>query len=341
MRLLKTESEIIQKWNGELTSPPHVSICCITYNHERYIEDALEGFLMQETDFSFEILVHDDASTDNTANIIREYHDKYPNIIKPIIQTENQYSRGIRPNLEYNFFRAKGKYIALCEGDDYWIDKYKLQKQVNILDSNQYIAVTHNVNTVDENGMLLEFKTYKKITSPKVFTIKEAQKILLPGQTASVVYRNIWSELDSEIIRLYRKCSANGDQKNAVLYALLGDIYCMTDCMAVHRRIVTHGDSWSARNYKKDLSIKLYRTLLDINEFALKGFGVQLENKEKRMDIIIGSFMKLMRKPSKENLKIFQKLLELNIDTYHGLIIRFVYKLYYKLAQKFIIRKAA
>ena len=103
-----------------------VSICCITYNHEDYIADAIEGFLMQKTDFKYEVLIHDDASTDRTAEIIRKYERKFPNLIKPIYQTENQHSKGIKVG-KYNIERALGKYIALCEGDDYWVDPCKLQ----------------------------------------------------------------------------------------------------------------------------------------------------------------------------------------------------------------------
>ncbi|AFJ01907.1 glycosyltransferase [Methylophaga frappieri] len=93
MRNLRSQTEIMASWEGDLSSPV-VSICCITYNHDAYIEDALEGFLIQETDFPFEILIHDDASTDRTADIIREYEAAYPNLIKPIYQVENQYSQG-------------------------------------------------------------------------------------------------------------------------------------------------------------------------------------------------------------------------------------------------------
>lgn len=93
-----------------------VSICCITYNHEDYVAEAIEGFLMQKTDFNFEVLIHDDASTDGTAEIIKKYQKRYHDIIKPVLQIENQYSKGVKINSTYNYPRAKGKYIALCEG---------------------------------------------------------------------------------------------------------------------------------------------------------------------------------------------------------------------------------
>ena len=86
---------------------------------------------MQKTTFPIEIIIHDDASTDGTAKIVKEYADKYPDLIVPILQTENQYSQGIKPSQNFVFPRARGKYIAFCEGDDYWTDPYKLQKQVD------------------------------------------------------------------------------------------------------------------------------------------------------------------------------------------------------------------
>ena len=104
---------------------PIVTISCITYNHEKFIAQAIEGFLMQKTNFEIEILIHDDASTDNTASIIREY-EKNDSRIKVIYQSENQFSKGVKPSLKFLWPIARGKYIALCEGDDYWTDPYKL-----------------------------------------------------------------------------------------------------------------------------------------------------------------------------------------------------------------------
>ena len=115
---------------------PLVSISCITYNHASYIKECIDGFLMQKTNFNFEVLIHDDHSTDGTEEIIKEYAKQYPDIIKPLFEKENQYSLG-KPigSAVWNLPRARGEYIAICEGDDYWTDPYKLQKQVDFLES--------------------------------------------------------------------------------------------------------------------------------------------------------------------------------------------------------------
>src|SRR5437879_148231 len=107
-----------------------VSICCVTYNHERFLAECLEGFVKQQTTFGFEILVHEDASTDNTVGIINDYEARYPHLFRCVIQKENQF---YKQNTLINilFPMAKGKYIALCEGDDYWRDPLKLQRQID------------------------------------------------------------------------------------------------------------------------------------------------------------------------------------------------------------------
>ena len=133
---------------------PAVSIGCVTFNHENYIAQAIESFLIQETSFPVEILIYDDASTDTTPEIIREYESAYPDVIMPIYQTENQFSkkqvRGI--NLRFNFSRARGKYMAMCEGDDYWTESLKLQKQVDFLEANpEYVLCQHKTEMIWED----------------------------------------------------------------------------------------------------------------------------------------------------------------------------------------------
>lgn len=130
-----------------------VSICCLAYNHELYIRQCLGGFLMQKCNFKFEVLIHDDASIDKTASIIKEYQTEYPDIIIPIYQTENQYSKGVKPTFAFNLPRIKGKYIALCEGDDYWTDPLKLQRQVDFLEENsEYVGVFTDFDKLNEQS---------------------------------------------------------------------------------------------------------------------------------------------------------------------------------------------
>lgn len=125
-----------------------VSVICNAFNHGKYIRDALNGFVMQKTDFKFEVLVHDDASKDDTADIIREFEAKYPDIIKPIYQTENQYSKNVWITDVYQLRRSKGKYIAICEGDDYWLDPCKLQKQYDALESHPEVDICVHASTL-------------------------------------------------------------------------------------------------------------------------------------------------------------------------------------------------
>ena len=124
--------------------PLMVSIRCTAYNHEPYIRQCLEGFVMQKTNFRFEAIVHDDASTDGTADIIRAYAEKYPDIIKPILETENQYSKHDGSLRRIMDAHTHGKYIAYCEGDDYWIDPLKLQKQVDWLEEHDDYVMSHS-----------------------------------------------------------------------------------------------------------------------------------------------------------------------------------------------------
>lgn len=167
-----------------------VSICCTVYNHEKYLKRCLEGFLMQKTDFAFEILIHDDASTDKSAEIIRMYEERYPDIIKPIYQIENQYSKGVKISLVHQFPRARGKYIALCEGDDFWCDENKLQIQYDEMEKNKAaVFCVHDVGTASEAGNLLEEK-FPKTVIEKIISSNRMMNVLeennmYPFQTSS------------------------------------------------------------------------------------------------------------------------------------------------------------
>lgn len=149
---------------------PLISICCLTFNHEKYIDDAMKGFVMQEADFEYEIFVHDDASTDQTAKIVEGYAKQYPNKIHFIKQRENQYSKGIDILSKYILPKIRGKYVALCDGDDYWVDSSKLQKQVDFLEKNQRYGMTHSDHNrfyEQENILISNYNKTNEIKIPQ------------------------------------------------------------------------------------------------------------------------------------------------------------------------------
>lgn len=208
---------------------PLVSIICITYNHEPYIRQCLDGFMMQKTNFPFEVLIHDDASTDKTADIIREYKARYPDVIKPIYQTENQYSKGVKIGLTYLYPNAKGKYIAECEGDDYWTDPLKLQKQVDFLENNQsYALCCHQYVIVKGTEINRSVNWLRDVTSFNLDFYVNSKRWLT--QPLTVLFRR--DILDINNYSLYH------DSKDVTLFYYLlkyGDGYLMPDEMGVYR----------------------------------------------------------------------------------------------------------
>jgi glycosyltransferase involved in cell wall biosynthesis len=204
---------------------PLVSICCVTYNHERFIRDCLDGFIRQQTNFPFEVLIHEDASTDSTADIIREYEEKYPQLFRCVYQTENQF---LKQNVLLNilFKMAKGRYIALCEGDDYWIDPSKLQKQVDILRSDSGCILTFH-NTLD---ITPEASTPKYSQGLKDrFYIKDFVNFFY-ARTVSMMFRNPEQELPSQF--QYMRVA---DWPIAIWLMQFGSARYIPDVMAAYR----------------------------------------------------------------------------------------------------------
>lgn len=219
-----------------------VSVSCITYNHGKYLREALEGFLMQDCDFKYEILIHDDASTDDTPDIIREYEKKYPNIIKPILQRENQYSRGIR-NISgvFNFPRASGKYIAMCEGDDFWTDPKKLRLQAEYMERHRECAMTlhsacilHSDGAYHASSMIRPYEEDRPVSAEEVISKKSNYP------TASLMIR---TEYAKELPEYYFKCPV-GDIPLQIYMASRGTVYYFDRPMSVYRQGAE--GSWSS-----------------------------------------------------------------------------------------------
>ncbi|WP_456269776.1 glycosyltransferase [Kushneria sp. AK178] len=172
MPALPTEERLVRQWPAESASP-EVSVICTTFNQAGYIRDAIEGFLCQQTDFCFEIIIHDDASTDGTADIVREYADRYPRVIRAVLREENQYQKGHRiMPLAAGFARAE--YLALCEGDDFWCDGQKLARQYRAMQARPDIAISyHNVIRRGPDRDVLHVETQDSRNHERVVTLNE------------------------------------------------------------------------------------------------------------------------------------------------------------------------
>ncbi|MDD2494720.1 MAG: glycosyltransferase, partial [Tissierellia bacterium] len=253
--------------------PPIVSICCITYNQEKFIRDTIEGFLKQKTTFPIEILIHDDASTDKTAHIIREYEKKYPDIVKPIYQNDNKYSKGIPISFTYNFPRVKGKYIALCEGDDYWIDPLKLQKQVNFLEENEDYGLvgTSNKIYIEKKDIYIIHKLKEAEYSFEDFVI--ANRIT----TLTSCFRTDLLKEYLKEIKPQQKGWYSGDYPMWMYMSKKKKVKIFPDITAVYRK--REESASNTNDIQKKLFIDKYRH--SIRRFYIDFFNCPLELKRK------------------------------------------------------------
>lgn len=229
----KSEKEIIEKWQGSIDHPI-VSIRCSTYNHELYIEDAIDSFLKQETNFPFEIIIHDDASTDNTANLVKKYEIKYPSIIKAVYEDENQLSKHNRFVILHMLNeKTKGKYIASCEGDDYWIDNYKLQKEVDYLEKHPECSLVLT-SCYEEygNGVREENRPFDKSGILSHEDVILEKKKLPP--TCSMIFPSIYEINMPDFYKL----APVGDKPRRLYLNTVGYIYFLDEITCVHRNDV-------------------------------------------------------------------------------------------------------
>lgn len=218
-----------------MNNPPFVSICSITYNHAPYIRQCLDGMLMQQTNFAFEIIINDDCSTDGTTEIIREYATKYPDIIKPIFHEENLYQKGQRGFFsKFVFPKAQGKYIALCEGDDYWTDSLKLQKQVNFLETHpDYSLCFHNAIVHYEEGGTNDH-IFSNIENREYFGTEIYKNWIIP--TCSVLFLKEVLYGEKYLALSHMKGIIASDTPLFICCSFWGKIRGLSDIAAIYRK---------------------------------------------------------------------------------------------------------
>ena len=285
-----------------------VSIICNTYNHENYIEKTLLGFLNQKTNFKFEVLIHDDASTDNTVQIIKKYVDSYPDVFFPIYENVNQLSKGVPVTYQYQYSRSRGEYIAYCEGDDYWIDDLKLQKQVDFLDNNlNYIACVHRYVVVDQNNIEKDVRTFGTYDAAGIYTFKDFFSNELPSQLASLVCRNIFMDKRIGYPKEFLSVKLQGD---IILFLYLlthGDIYRMDDVMSAYRFIYDiNGSSWSSSLLKSPKQYGFWNGLRNLEDVYFKVYNKHINLKDRKNKSAVGVFADFKRFPS---FRAFQNIL--------------------------------
>lgn len=306
---------------------PLVSICCITYNHEEFIEDAIKSFLMQITDFKYEILIHDDASTDNTPDIIRKYEKQYPDIIKPILQKENQYSKGVKINKCYNYPRAQGKYIALCEGDDYWIDKNKLQIQVDYMEQHSECSLfLHASDKVDKNKKFLsKINYYDEI---HICTTKEIVSQVYSGHTSSMLFP---SSLIKCIPDFYFDAPI-GDYPLKIYFATKGYVFYMNRTMSVYRAGVGVTSLKVSAKVIKINNERIKKMLNKFNEYTNYQYDEEVNNEIFKRDFKVAVGMNNWNEVRKDKYETLFKALSLT-DKARMIIYNFC-PIFYKPARK-------
>lgn len=250
-----------------------VSICCLSYNQKEYIRDALEGFVSQKTSFAYEVLIHDDASTDGTADVIREYAGKYPELIKPIIQAENQYSRGLtNVSGTFNFPRAKGKYIAMCEGDDYWTDENKLQSQVDFMEAYPDCSMVFHSAKVDVQGKAITERMMQPYRESRRVEPEEIISKTVGYPTASLMFR---TEMVQCLPEFYVKAPIS-DIPLQLLAAARGWAYYMDSPMCVYR--LGGASSWTTAMKQDNYEEKQRRYFRQMREMY-RGYDKETEGR--------------------------------------------------------------
>ena len=220
---------------GEIT----VSIIILSYNHERYIRQTIESVLMQKVNFFYEILVGDDASSDATPQILKEYSQNYPGLFRIFLREKNL---GATRNSYEMLSFAKGKYIANLDGDDLWTDENKLQIQVDFLENHpEYIACSHRESLVDEYGRPTSLKRPFFVSNKKVFTLRDFKGKYLPGGTSSLVKRNIFLRPEHDYSILYKAHPMISDLTSAMIFLSHGNFYRIDRTMGCYRRVLQKG----------------------------------------------------------------------------------------------------
>lgn len=294
-----TENEIMENWEKEKYGKPEVTIWCTAFNHEKYIAQCLDGFLMQKTDFPFEIVVHDDASCDRTADIICKYAERFPNIVRAIVEEKNVFSMGEITFGKMMTDNVRAKYVALCEGDDYWNNTNKLQIQYDFMEKNkEYSAVAHLTKSIDQNNNGI---TTFIDSLPGEYDIKANEKWQLFAHVSSYFYRNVFMDMSIEECENFFSVPVPGDRKLPILLMKFGKLFVLPEEMSVYR-YMSCPTSFTSQLENRSL-FKVYMEFENLHEYA-KHLGIDVDYSSKENKQLFSAFYYLLKGKGEDFIKI-------------------------------------
>lgn len=297
-----THSRFILQEYYNFRTEPHdimVSIASTAYNHERYIERALNSILIQETNFKFEIIIGEDRSNDGTRRIIERYRRRYPELIRPIY---NERNIGLKENDYAVRRRLRGKYRALLEGDDYWLIKDKLQRQVDYLEKHpEYSAITGEFLTINTNGTVIPRAHEQIYSKEEVYDIGEVQKWLMPSNTLSLLHRNIYREWNEYMLSEYKASPILGDRKLHMMLTMYGGIYHSRDVVSVRTLRSDEKGSFNYQQKRRNMYPITYIWLDEAEKFTDKYFNVKIDLTEHKIKYYVDCIKIFIRNPIKRN----------------------------------------
>lgn len=289
-----------------------VSIIMLTYNHENYIAQAIESVLMQETSLRYELIIGDDASTDRTPEIVREYAERYPDIIRPVLREKNL---GTTLNGWDLIFTQRGKYCSPLEGDDFWLDPKKLQKQYDFLETHPaYIGCCGKCVVVDENGTPDYARSPGFVWNKRVFTLADyLDRWKVPGQVGTLMMRNFYRDGKPEDYAIIREAHPQvGDKTEMLLMLLRGDIYCSNEILSAYRFVNRKGGgNYFSRHYANPYrNHDMFMYSCNLEDWARKNAGLREEIGKRQKKTRFCRFTEeCVREPSLKRLRYLAEML--------------------------------
>ena len=285
---------------------PLVSVGMTAYNHEKYIMRALESVLMQEVDFEYEIVIGEDCSQDRTREIILEYQAKYPHIIKPILYEKNV---GMKQNYLTVRDTCKGKYRTTLEGDDFWITCDRLKKQVDFLEKHpEYVAICAGWVTLDEKNHIIKNPFEKTYYYGEEYTLEQVQNWLLPGHTCTMMYRNLFLDYPSQILKEYSDLEVVGDRKLSLFLALHGTIYISKEIVAARRIIQSSQSSFFSTSKRRNMYYDMFRWTHLLEQFAKNNYDVALDYSNVQEQFWLASCFHFFKLPCSMHYKVMRNI---------------------------------